>query len=128
MPLGCPPVGSSVRAPAPAPAPAAIARRAGRGARGSAAAVGARLEVAESAFEVRAEPGAELALEGPQIIDAPLEFLALADQRAHRLAMPSLRVALEALRVRPGIAGYLLRLTAGAAEDLVGLLPGPSQR
>jgi hypothetical protein len=45
-----------------------------------AAAGGTRLEVAELAFQVSRKPAAALALEGPQVIHSPLEFLTLLGQ------------------------------------------------
>src|SRR5262249_60180158 len=70
---------------------------------------------------------AVLALERAQVVDPPLEFLPLLDQGAHGLAVPLLRVALQALRPGPRVAGDLLRLAPGLAEDLVSLPACPAQ-
>src|SRR5262249_13328350 len=98
------------------------------GDRGEGAAVpGARLQVAKLAFQVRLEPAAVLALERAQVVDPPLEFLPLLDQGTHGLAVALLRVACQALRPGPRVAGDLLRLPPGLAEDLVSLPAGPAQ-
>src|SRR6516164_4373342 len=98
------------------------------GDRGEGTAVrGARLQVAQLALQVRLEPAAVLALERAQVVDPPLELLPLLDQGTHGLAVPLLRVALQAFRAGPRVAGDLLRLAPGLAKDLVSLPAGPAQ-
>ena len=60
------------------------------------AAVGdAGLQVPELAFQVSLQPAAVLALERAEVVHPALEFLALGDQRTHRLAVPLLCVPLK---------------------------------
>src|SRR6266404_581601 len=95
----------------------------------------AGLQVPELAFQVSLQPAAVLALERTQVVDPALKFLAGLDQRTHGLAVPLLRVALQALgpgacvagdllRLAPGLGEHLVRLAAGAAQGLVGLPAG----
>src|SRR5437763_9991066 len=79
------------------------------GDRGEGTAVrGARLQVAELAFQVRLEPAAVFALERPQVVDPALQLLPLLDQGAHGLAVPLLRIALQAFRPAARVTGDLL--------------------
>src|ERR1700730_8518680 len=88
----------------------------------------AGLKVAELALQVRLEPAAVLALERAEVVHPALEFLALGDQRTHRLAVPLLCVPLKGLGPSPGVTSDLLRLTAGLGEHLVGLAACPTER
>src|SRR5208337_3432797 len=85
------------------------------------------LQVPQLAFQVSLQPAAVFALEGAQVIDSALKLLAGLDQRAHGLAVPLLRVALQAFRPGPRVAGNLLRLTPGLGEHLVRLAAGAAQ-
>src|ERR1700733_13746475 len=88
----------------------------------------AGLKVAELALQVRLEPAAVLALERAEVVHPALEFLALGDQRTHRLAVALLRVPLQRLGPGPGVTSDLLRLAAGLGEYLVGLAACPAER
>src|SRR5271157_199645 len=85
------------------------------------------LQVPQLAFQVSLQPAAVFALEGAQVINSALKLLAGLDQRAHGLAVPLLRVALQAFRPGPRVAGNLLRLTPGLGEHLVRLAAGAAQ-
>src|ERR1022692_3282038 len=101
--------------------------RPGRHGREDTAVGRARFEIAKLPFQVCLEPAAVLALECTQVVDAALEFLAGLHERAHRLAVTLLRVALQALGPCPGIAGDLLGLPPGLGQDLVCLAPGTTE-
>src|SRR5262245_35129034 len=102
--------------------------RTGRGdGREHTAVSGAGLEVTELAFQVRLEPAAVLALERPKVINPPLKLFTRLNKRTHRLAVPLLRVALEALGPRPGIARDLLSLTARLGQQVISLPASPAE-
>src|ERR687896_2278024 len=86
-----------------------------RGTRERAALGGTHLEVSELAFEVDLEPAAVLAFEGAQVVDLALELFALLHERAHDLAVPLLRVAVQPFGPRARLAHDLVGLAAGLA-------------
>src|SRR6185437_16611537 len=96
--------------------------------REGAAVAHARFKIAELALEVRLQPAAVLTLERAQVVHPALKFLALGDQRAHRLAVPLLGVTLQGLRAGAGVTSDLLGLAASLGEHLVRLAAGPAER